>query len=83
MPDLPLQLYHEKRRKRKRAAAGFFITVVAVAQHMYCRRKIVELGDFSEEEAETRIRRQMLRNIYLGPNLYCYDTLKFYQKVLL
>jgi hypothetical protein len=77
MADLALQLYHEKRRKRKRAAAGFFITVVAVVQHMYCRRKIVELGDFSEEEAETRIRRQMLRNIYLGPNLYCYDTLRF------
>jgi hypothetical protein len=77
MADLPLELYHEKRKKRKRAAAGFFITVVAVAQHMYCRRKIVELGDFSEEEAETRIRRQMLRNIYLGPNLYCYDTLRF------
>jgi hypothetical protein len=30
------------------------------------------LGDFSEEEAETRIRKQMLRNIYLGPNRYCY-----------
>jgi hypothetical protein len=44
---------------------------------MYCRRKIVELGDFSEEEAENRIRRQMLRNIYMGPNLYCYDTLRF------
>jgi hypothetical protein len=43
MADLPLELYHEKRKKRKRAAAEFFITVVAVAQHMYCRRKILLL----------------------------------------
>ena len=55
----------------------FFVSVVSIAQHMYCRRKILELGDFSEEEAETRIRKQMLRNIYLGPNEYCYDTLRF------
>jgi len=77
MADQPLDLYHERRKKRKRAAAGFFVSVVAMAQHIYCRRRIVELGDFSEEEAETRIRKQMLRNIYMGPNQYCYDTLRF------
>ena len=37
----------------------------------------LELGYFSEEEAEIRVRKQMLRNIYLGPNEYCYDTLRF------
>ena len=77
MADLPLELYHERRKKRKRAAAGLFVSVVAIAQHIYCRRRIVELGDFSEEEAETRFRKQMLRNIYMGPNQYCYDTLRF------
>jgi hypothetical protein len=77
MADQHLELYYERKKKRKRAAAGFFVTVVAVAQHIYCRRKIVELGDFTEEEAETRLRKQMLRNIYMGPNLYCYDTLRF------
>jgi hypothetical protein len=69
--------YNERWKKRKRAAAGFFVTVVAIAQHIYCRRRIVELVDYSEEEAETRIRKQMLRNIDLGPNRYCYDTLRF------
>lgn len=78
MADLPLELYHERnRKKKKRAAAVFFVSVVSIAQHMYCKRRIVELGDFSEEEAETRFRKQMLRNIYLGPNEYCYDTLRF------
>jgi len=77
MADQQLELYHERRKKRKRAATGFFVTVVAVAQHIYCRRRMVELGDFREEEAKTRIRKQMLRNIHMGPNLYCYDTLRF------
>jgi hypothetical protein len=83
MTDQPLELYHERMKKRKRAEAGFFVTVVAVAQHYYCRRRIVELGDFIEEEVETRVRKQMLRNIYMDSNLYCYDTLKIYQKVIL
>ncbi|CAM0949769.1 unnamed protein product [Alopecurus aequalis] len=78
MADLPIELYHErKRKKRKRAAGVFFVSVVSIAQHIYCKRKILELGDFSEEEAETRVRKQMLRNIYLGRNEYCYDTLRF------
>ena len=78
MADLPLELYHEsKRKKRKRAAAVFFVSVVSIAQHMNCKRKNLELGDFSEEETETRYRKQMLRNIYMGPNEYCYDTLRF------
>jgi hypothetical protein len=77
MADQALELYHERMKKSKRAAAGFFVTVVAIAQNYYCRRRIVELGDFSEEENETRVRKQMLRNIYMGSNLHCYDTLRF------
>jgi hypothetical protein len=76
MADQALELYNERTKKRKRAAAGFFVTVVAVAQHYYCRRRIVELGDFSEEETNTRVRKQMLRDIYMGSNLHCYDTLR-------
>jgi hypothetical protein len=35
MADQPLELYHERMKKRKRAAAGFYVTVVAVAQLYY------------------------------------------------
>lgn len=78
MSDLHINTLHhdERRKKRKRAAAGFFVSVVAIVQHTYCRRRIRELDDFSEDEAEIRIRKQMLKSIYQGSNKYCYDSLR-------
>ena len=51
----------ERRKKRKRAAAGFFVSVVVIVQHTYCRRRIRELDDFSEDETEIKIRKNMLK----------------------
>ena len=77
MLELHLNTLHDdERRKRKREAAGFFVSVVAIVQHIYCRRRIREIDDFSEDEAEIRIRKQMLRSIYEGSNKYCYDSLR-------
>lgn len=78
MLDLHVNTLHhdERRKKRKRAAAGFFVSVVAIVQHTYYRRRIRELDDFSEGEAEIRIRKHMLKSIYQGSNKYCYDSLR-------
>lgn len=52
------------------------MSVVVIVQHTYCRRRIRELDDFSEDEAEFRIRKQMLKSIYQGSDKYCYDRLR-------
>lgn len=52
--DLQVNLVHDnerRRKKRKRAATGFFVTVIAVIQHVYCQRRIREIQDFSDDEA--------------------------------
>ncbi|VAH45882.1 hypothetical protein VPH35_028715 [Triticum aestivum] len=78
MSDLHINTLHddERRKKRKRVAAGFFVSVVVIVQHTYCRGKIRELDDFSEDEAKIRIRSQMLRSIYQGSNKHCFDSLR-------
>lgn len=71
------QMREMSRKKRKRVAALFVSAVMSMIVHWYQRKRprhIVDPNEVVERDVATR--KQMLRNLYQGSNVYCYDSLR-------
>lgn len=71
------QMREMSRKKRKRVAALFVSAVMSMIVHWYQRKRprhIVDPNEVAERDVATR--KQMLRNLYQGSNVYCYDSLR-------
>jgi RNase adaptor protein for sRNA GlmZ degradation len=66
-----------RRRKKRKIAAAFVITIMSMIAQRYNRRRPRHIVDPNEElERRVQERKQMLRNLYQGSNIYCYDSLR-------
>jgi RNase adaptor protein for sRNA GlmZ degradation len=67
----------ERRRKKSKIAAAFVITIMSMIAQRYNRRRPRHIVDPNGElERRVQERKQMLRNLYQGSNIYCYDSLR-------
>lgn len=67
----------KRRKKRKRATAILVVSVMTMIAHWYHRKRPRHIVDADEvAERDVRSRKQMLRNLYQGSNIYCYDSLR-------
>ena len=71
------EIRRKRRKKRKRLAATFVIVFMTMILHWYRRKRPRLIVDVDEAvERDVRSRKQMLRNLYQGSNVYCYDSLR-------
>ncbi|KAL6863779.1 hypothetical protein ACP4OV_016682 [Aristida adscensionis] len=71
------EIRRKRRKKRKRVAAVLVIAIMTMISHWYHRKRprhIVDPDEVAERDVTTR--KQMLRNLYQGSNVYCYDSLR-------
>jgi RNase adaptor protein for sRNA GlmZ degradation len=67
----------ERSRKKRKITAAFVITIMTMIAQRYNRRRPRHIVDPNEElERRVQERKQMLRNLYQGSNIYCYDSLR-------
>ena len=70
------EMRERRRKKRLRVASLFVATVMGMIAEYYYRKRPRHLMDPSEViERDVAGRKQMLRNLYQGSNVYCYDSL--------
>jgi hypothetical protein len=71
------EMRERRRKKRLRVASLFVATIMAMIANYYYRKRPRHLMDPSEViERDVVGRKQMLRNLYQGSNVYCYDSLR-------
>ena len=71
------EMRERRRKKRLRVASLFVATVMGMIAEYYYRKRPRHLMDPSEViERDVAGRKQMLRNLYQGSNVYCYDNLR-------
>ena len=71
------EMRERRRKKRLRVASLFVATVMGMIVEYYYRKRPRHLMDPSEViERDVAGRKQMLRNLYQGSNVYCYDSLR-------
>ena len=71
------EMRERRRKKRLRVASLFVATVMGMIAEYYYRKRPRHLMDPSEViERDVAGRKQMLRNLYQGSNVYCYDSLR-------
>ena len=72
-----VEMSERRRKKRKRVVVLFVATVMAMIADYFYRKRPRHVIDPSEVEArDVAGRKQMLRNLYQGSNVYCYDSLR-------
>ncbi|TVU50270.1 hypothetical protein EJB05_01636, partial [Eragrostis curvula] len=66
-----------KRKKQKRVVVVLAVSIMAIIANRYQRRRTRHIVD-PEEALERNVegRKQMLRNLYQGSNIYCYNSLR-------
>lgn len=71
------EMRERRRKKRLRVASLFVATVMGMIAEYYYQKRPRHLMDPSEViERDVAGRKQMLRNLYQGSNVYCYDSLR-------
>jgi hypothetical protein len=80
-----LEQMRERRRKKKlRVASLFFANVMGMIVDYNYQKRPRHLMDPSEViERDVASRKQMLRNLYQGSNVYCYDSLRLTKRSFL
>ena len=71
------EMREKRRKKRKRVAVLFVGAVMGMIAYWYHRKRPRHIIDPDEVvERDVTRRKQMLRNLYQGSNIYCYDSLR-------
>jgi len=71
------EMREKRRKKRKRVVVLFVVAVMGMIAHWYHRKRPRHIIDPDEVvERDVTRRKQMLRNLYQGSNIYCYDSLR-------
>ncbi|KAL6638634.1 hypothetical protein ACP70R_023745 [Stipagrostis hirtigluma subsp. patula] len=71
------EMRRKRRKKRKRVGAVLVVAMMTMISDWYYRKRPRHIVD-AHEVAERNViaRKQMLRNLYQGSNVYCYDSLR-------
>ena len=68
---------NERRKKRRKYMSTLFLaTIVYVVAHVCFGRMPKEIGEFNDDEEQYRISRYLLRDMYDGSEVTCYDQLR-------
>lgn len=66
-----------RRRRKKKRAVIVMVTVLSMLAHWHRRKRYRQIvSDEEVTERDVYIRKQMLRNLYQGSDIFCYDSLR-------
>src|SRR5688572_5497236 len=73
-----LEEMSERRRKKRRRVASLFVAAVMgmIAEYYYQKRRRHLMDPSEVIGRDVAGRKQMLRKLYQGSNVYCYDSLR-------